>query len=69
MHTSVESQAEARPRFLRSKPTTTSEGFDAWLEGALSRGASIVLQLDGCRAEYVGASAPASKVCAAKGIG
>ncbi len=59
---------EARRRFLRANPTVTADTFDTWLALALGLGASIVMQLDGCRAEYPHESAPASKVCAGKDL-
>ncbi len=66
--TDHELHVEAKRRTQKANPSLTDEQWSTWLAVALSRGASIVLQLDGCRAEYVGAGAPASKVRAAKGV-
>jgi hypothetical protein len=44
--------AEGKRRFLLTHPMTAPEAFDAWLAFALQRGGTIVLQLDGCRAEF-----------------
>jgi len=55
--TEAELHAEARRRFLRANPTITPEAFDTWLAFALSRGATVILQLDGCRASYPAESA------------
>ena len=56
---------EAKRRFLLAHPTTAPEAFDAWLGFALQRGATIVLQLDGCRAEYPRTDTPAVNVAPA----
>ena len=60
--------AEARKRVMRSNPTITAEAFDAWLAVALSRGATIVLQLDGARAEYERVSALAVPFQSSTGV-
>ena len=47
--TDLELHAEAKRRVQRSTPSLTDEQWNAWLTDALRNGASIVLQLDGCR--------------------
>jgi len=50
--TDHEIHAEAKRRVQRSTPSLTDEQFETWLALALSRGASIVLTLDGALAAY-----------------
>ncbi|HET7540689.1 MAG TPA: hypothetical protein VFK05_12480 [Polyangiaceae bacterium] len=50
--TEAELHAEAKRRTQQANPQLSDEQWNAWLALALSRGANIVLQLDGCRAAY-----------------
>jgi hypothetical protein len=50
--TDAEIHAEAKRRVQRWTPSITDDQWNRWLADALGRGATIVLQLDGCRAAY-----------------
>ena len=60
--TDAEIHAEAKRRVQRWTPSITDEQWNTWLADALSRGATIVLQLDGCRATYPIKDAPQANV-------
>lgn len=48
----LELHAEAKQRAQRATPSLTDAQWNAWLALALSRGATIVLTLDGAYAAY-----------------
>ena len=50
--TDDELHSEAKRRTQKANPQLTDEQWNAWLASSLRAGASIVLQLDGCRAAY-----------------
>lgn len=62
--TDHELHAEAKRRTQHTTPSLTDEQWNAWLADALKHGATIVLQLDGCRAAYrtTDAVTPAKRV-------